>query len=125
MPPPVVFADSPVQFVFQRRGGAVVHARLSVWSGVGTADEKRELVLFFEDSLDDTETFTRKLAANTYTCVLQVFIREDLHGQYEYTHRVGGKPVAADSGNVDTGAGPGEGRANRHEYVLAVDGGGA
>jgi len=121
MAPPVVLATSPLQFVFKRGGGAIVHARLSVWSGVGTADEKRELVLFFEDSLDEVETFTRQLPDGGYTCVLQVFIREDLHGVYDYTHLVAGTPVAADSGDVNTGATPGEGRANRHEYVLSID----
>lgn len=120
MPPPVVLTTSPVQFVFQRRGGAVVHARLSVWSGVGTPGEKRVLVLFFEDSMDDRESFTRALPLGIYSCVLHVFVREDLHGVYGYEHLVAGTPVAVDSGDVNTGPTPGEGLANKHEYVLSV-----
>jgi hypothetical protein len=121
MPPPVVLASSPVQFVFKRKGGAVVHARLSVWSGAGTPSEKRVLVLFFEDSLDAVETFTRELDSGTYSCVLHVFVREDLHGKFDYLHSVGTEPVAADSGNVQTGNADGEGLVNRHDYVLSID----
>ncbi len=119
-PPPVVLATSPVQFVFKRGGGAVVHGRLSVWSGVGTADEKRVLVLFFEDSLDDLETFTRQINLGIYTCVLQVFVRDDLNGRYDYEQQTSGQTVAIDNGNLGAG-GQGQGLMARHEYVLSVE----
>lgn len=121
MPPPVVLTTSPARFIFKRSGGAVVHARLAVWSGVGTPDEKRVLILFFEDSMDDQETFTRSLPKGTYSCVLHVFVREDLHGVYAYEHLVGATSVAADAGNVNTGPAPGEALANKHEYVLSIN----
>jgi hypothetical protein len=121
MAPPVVLATAPVRFIFERSGGAVVHARLAVWSGVGTPEEKRVLVLFFEDSMDDQETFTRSLPQGIYSCVLHVFVREDLHGVYAYKHLVGDTPVADDSGDVNTGPTPGEGLANKHEYVLSIN----
>jgi len=121
MPPPVVLATSPARFTFKRSGGAVVHARLSVWSGVGTPEERRALVLFFEDSMDDQETFTRSLPQGIYSCVLHVFVREDLHGVYAYEHLVDDTSVAADAGNVNTGPTPGEALANKHEYVLSID----
>lgn len=117
-PPPVVLATSPVQFVFKRGGGAVVHARLSVWTGVDTPDEKRVLVLFFEDSLDDLETFTRQLDLGIYTCVLQVFVRDDLNGRYDYEQRTSNQLVALDEGNVGVG---GQGLLARHDYVLSVE----
>jgi len=120
MAPPVVLASSPVRLMFRRSGGAVVHARLSVWSGVGTPDEARVLVLFFEDSMDELETFTRALPHGIYTCVLQVFVREDLHGRYAYEHVVADNPVAASAGDVNTGPTPGEGLMNKHEYVLSI-----
>jgi hypothetical protein len=119
-PPPVAIGSSPVQFVFDRSGGAVIHARLSIWSGVDTPDEKRVLVLFFEDALDDHETFTRALPAGNYSCVMHVFIREDLRGDYVYEHRAGGKLMGADKGDVNVSAAPAEGQVTRHDYVLAV-----
>lgn len=120
MPPPVVLTSSPIQFVFKRSGGAVIHARLSVWSDVGTPNEKRVLVLFFEDALDGLETFSRELPPANYSCVLSVFVREDLRGDYDYVHSSGGQDVAADSGDVNVNSKPGEGLANRHEYFLSV-----
>lgn len=119
-PPPVALASSPVQFVFRRSGAAVIHARLSVWSGVGTPDERREFVLFFEDALDDLETFTRALPTGNYSCVMHVFIREDLRGDYEYAHRTGGQLMAGDAGDVNTAPAPAQGQVNRHDYVLSV-----
>lgn len=118
--PPVAIAASPVQFVFDRSGGAVIHARLSIWSGVDTPNEKRVLVLFFEDALDDHETFTRALPVGRYSCVLHAFIREDLRGDYVYEHRAGGRLMAADRGQVNVSPAPGDGRVSRHDYVLAV-----
>jgi hypothetical protein len=119
--PPVAISTSPVKLQFRRSGGAVVHARLSVWSGVGTPSEKRVLVLFFEDSLDDDETFTRALDAGIYSCVLQVFVREDLQGVFSYDHRAGGGLMASNSGNVSGTGAPGlSAQAFRHDYVLSV-----
>jgi hypothetical protein len=121
MAPPIVIAKSPLQFVFNRSGGAVVHARLSIWSGVGQPEEKRVLVLFFEDSLDDHETFSRSLPLGLYSCVLHVFVREDLHGLYWYEHSVQDVRVATDSGNVNMEPNAGGGLANKHEFVLSVE----
>ena len=120
MEPPVVLTSSPVQFVFRRSGGAVIHARLSIWSGVGTPREKRVLVLFFEDALDDLETFSRALPSGGYSAVLHVFVREDLHGLYDYEFAVAGQVVAKDNGDVNTGPQPGEGLANKHEFILSI-----
>jgi hypothetical protein len=121
MPPPKVVTTSPTaQYVFERQGGAIVQARLSIWSDPGLASQKRVEVLFFEDSLDDIETFTRTLPKGVYTCVLLVFIREDLNGAYAYKHRVGGKLVADGQGDVNDSLQPGEGSAFRHEYGLVL-----
>lgn len=116
----VVLTNSPVQFVFRRSGGAIIHARLSVWSDVGRPNERRVLVLFFEDALDDSESFSRPLPSGNYSCVLHVFVREDLHGLYDYDFKVAKKLVASDNGNVDTGKSPGEGLVNKHNFVLAI-----
>ena len=67
LPPPVVHTDPTAQFVFERRGGAIIHARLSIWDDPGGPNQKRVDVLFFEDSLDAKETFTRTLPAGIYT----------------------------------------------------------
>lgn len=120
LPPPIVHAGSTCQFIFERRGGAIIHARLSIWEDPGGPGQKRVEVLFFEDSLDAIETFTRTLPKGLYECILLVFIREDLNGTYTYRHRVGDEVVGNDDGDVNVSANPGEGRANRHRYVLAV-----
>ena len=120
LPPPVVHTDPTAQFVFERRGGAIIHARLSIWDDPGGPNQKRVDVLFFEDSLDAKETFTRTLPAGIYDCVLLVFIREDHNGTYDYLHLAAGDEVGRDGGDVNTSGAPGEGRANRHEYVLVV-----
>jgi hypothetical protein len=120
LPPQVITTTPTTQYVFERHGGAIIHARLSIWADPGGPGQKRAEVLFFEDSLDDIETFTRSLPAGVYACVLLVFIREDLNGVYAYEHRVGGEVAATDSGDVNVSAKPGEGRANRHEYGLVL-----
>ncbi len=120
MPVPVILSNSPVSFVFRRSGGAVIQARLSVWSGAGTPNPKRVLVLHFEDALDDVETFNRTLPQGNYSCVFQVFIREDLNGTFDYEHIVANAPAGADHGDVNTGGTPGQGQVARFEYVLGV-----
>ena len=47
--PAVVVSSSPVVFVLKRNGGAVIHARLSVWSGVGTALTGAIGILYFKE----------------------------------------------------------------------------
>lgn len=121
MPTPVITSGRPVQFAFSRSGGAVVWARVDVWSGVGTPAQKREAVLFFEDSLKDREILSRNLAAGTYSCVFKVFVREDLNGTFKYSHTVGDTPVFQDEGDVNTGPQQGEGMAAKDQFVLVVD----
>jgi hypothetical protein len=115
-----VDSASPVKFVFTRSGGAIMHARLDVWSGAGSDAAKRVLVLFFEDSLDQTESFTRELASGVYSCIFKVFVVEDLNGQYDWTHLVGDTPVVTAAGDVNTGPATGESQGFRDEYVLDV-----
>ena len=116
--PRIVRTGPTAQYVFERGGGAIVHARLSIWSGAGTPDEKRAEVLLFEDSLDSSETFTRTLPTGAYVCVLLVFVREDLNGTFNYRHVVAGKSMAKGEGDVNLSAADGEGKAARHEYGL-------
>lgn len=118
---PVFFSDTPrVPYVLRRGGGAVVHARLSIWQDVNTPAQKRVDVLFFEDALDGVETFSRDLDAGNYFCVLQVFIREDLNGVYDYEFSTAGQSVGVGEGDVNTGPTPGEGALFRHEFIVAV-----
>jgi hypothetical protein len=117
---PTITAPSTTQYVFERHGGAIIHARLSIWEDPGLPTQKRVAVLFFEDSLDEVETFTRNLSPGVYSCVLLVFVREDLNGVYSYKHRIGGKLVAKGDGDVNQSAQSGEGLANRHEFGLVL-----
>jgi len=120
LPPNVISSGPKVRFVFTRTGGAIVHARLSIWQDPGEPTQKRNDALFFEDSLDESETITRTLPAGVYACVLLVFIREDLNGTYRYEHLVNDEDSGRDEGDVNESSQPGEGRANRHEYGLVV-----
>lgn len=113
--------NKTIPFTLNRDGASIIHARLSVWSQVGTPTQKRVHILFFEDALDGRETFRRDLDPGNYFCVLQVFIREDLNGTFEYLHLAAEQPVhAVTRGDVNTGGAEGEGALFRHEYILAV-----
>jgi hypothetical protein len=115
-----ITAPSKAQYIFTRDGGAISHARLSIWEDPGLPTQKRVEVLFFEDSLDDIETFTRTLPPGVYSCVLLVFVREDLNGVFSYEHRIGNKLVAQESGDVNVSSQNGEGLVNRHEFGLVL-----
>lgn len=118
--PLVIRTSSPATFEFQRTGGAVVHARLSIWTAVGTPNEKKAAVLFFEDSAGPIPAQTQALARGLYQCVLTVFIREDLNGVYTYQLLASTRVAAADSGDVNSSPSPDDGAINRHEFVLQI-----
>lgn len=117
---PTIDSGSPATFTLTRKGGAIIHGRLDIWSDVGGASEQREHVLFFEDSLDLHESFTRKLKAGLYGCVLKVFVVEDLNGTFDWTHLVDAQPVFTAKGDVNASAATGESQRFRSEFVLRV-----
>lgn len=120
MPPPVIFARSPVQFILERGGGAAIWASVSVWSGAGTPDEKRVDIITFDDNLDDAETISRNLPPGNYACVFKLVVTKDLNGRFRYRHRVGSNAVFADQGVAGEGGDLPDGGGFRDEYVLAV-----
>lgn len=73
---------SPVHFHFERIGGAIVAGRISIWSGVSGARPKRVAVVNFEHPTQDEEDVSVVLAPGRYTCVVKVFVRQDLNGRY-------------------------------------------
>lgn len=93
---------SPVHFHFVRDGGAIVAARMSVWSGVGGAAPKRVAVLNFEHPTHEQEDASPVLDAGLYTCVLNVFVRKELNGRYSASLFVDGQDVfgGAQTGDV-------------------------
>lgn len=120
MAQPVVFAKSPVQFILERGGGAAVWASISVWSGLGTANEKRVDIITLSDNLDDVETVSRNLPPGNYGCVFKVVITKDLNGRFSYQHRIGDKAVFEDAGVAGDGGTLPDGGGFRDEYILAV-----
>jgi hypothetical protein len=117
---PTIDSGRKPSFTLTRKGGSVIHGRLDIWSGVGSPDEQREKVLFFEDSLDPSETFTRELTPGVYGCILKVFVVEDLNGTFDWTHLVDSQPVFTAKGNVDATSATGESQRFRSEFVLRV-----
>jgi hypothetical protein len=117
---PTFTAPSKARYTFARHGGAITHARLSIWANPGASNQKRIEVLHFEDSLDDDESFTRALPPGVYSGVLLVFVREDLNGVFAYEHRIDGTLVAKESGDVNQSSQSGEGLVNRHEFGLVL-----
>lgn len=73
---------SPVHFHFVRGGGAIVAARLSIWSGVGGPSPKRVDVINFDHPTHQEEDASPVLPSGLYTCVLKVFVRKELNGLY-------------------------------------------
>ena len=120
MAPPIINARSPVQFILERSGGAAIWANVSVWSGVGTPNEKRIDVITFNDNLDNIETISRNLPPGNYSCVFKVVITKDLNGTFQYQHLVGTRPVFKDDGVAGAGGSLPDGGGFRDEYVLAV-----
>lgn len=84
---------SPVHFHFERSGGAIVSGRISIWSGVGGARPKRVAVVNFEHPTSEAEDDSVVLASGSYTCVVKVFVRQDLNGRYGVSLAVDGQDV--------------------------------
>jgi hypothetical protein len=95
---------SPVHFHFERSGGAVIAGRISIWSGVGGARPKRVAVVNFEHPTLDREDDSVVLAPGLYTCVVKVFVRQDLNGRYGVSMAVDAQDVfgGVQQGDVST-----------------------
>lgn len=115
------FSPSPVPFVLKRSGGAIIVADMSIWSGVGTADEKRVDLITFTNAVQAEERVDHELPQGDYSCVLRVIVREDLRGDFVYRFVVNGQQVAFLDGDVNTDPQvPGQGMATTHPFSLRV-----
>lgn len=124
MPPPVILARAPVTFTLERGGGSAIWGSVSVWSGVGTADERRVEHITFTDNLDNEEVVVSpksRLPPGNYSCVFKVVLTKDLNGTFRYRHLVDGTPVFQDDGVVDDPGKPTNGGGARDEYVLSIE----
>jgi hypothetical protein len=117
---PSVSVSGPARFSLTRSGGAIIHGRLDIWADIGKPAQKRVDVLFFEDSLDDIETFSRSLPKGVYGCVMKVFVVEDLNGTFEWTHSVGDQSMLTAKGDVNQSTATDESQKFRDEYLLIV-----
>ncbi len=111
---------SPVHFHFERSGGAIVAGRISVWSGVGGAHPKRVAVVNFEHPTKEKEDESVTLDAGTYTCVVRVFVRDDLNGRYGVKLEVDGQDVFGGVQRGDVKELPERGEMLESQFDIAV-----
>lgn len=111
----IISAMSPIRFVLERRGGAAIWSRVTIWK-----DDKRFDVIEFDDNLDDVESISHNLPPGNYGCVFKLVVNKDLNGKFGYRHSVGDHEVFEDEGVVDTAGNIPDGGGFRDEYILAV-----
>jgi hypothetical protein len=113
-------ATSPVHFHFKRSGGAIVGARISVWSGVGGANPKRVAVVNFTHPTSAAEDESVVLDSGNYTCVLKVFVHKDLNGRYAFNVEVDSQRVFPADPHGDVSQDPDEATIVNSQFDVAV-----
>jgi hypothetical protein len=111
---------SPVHFHFERSGGAIVAGRISVWSGVGGDRPKRLAVVNFEHPTKEKEDASVTLDEGSYTCVVRVFVREDLNGRYGVSLFVDGQDVFGGEQRGDVKELPERGEMLESQFDITV-----
>ncbi len=116
----VIAATSPVHFHFSRDGGAIIAARISVWSGVAGANPQRVAVVNFEHPLDQSEDSSVVLAPGSYVCVFKCFVRNDLNGVYRFNVAVDDQPVFLLDQTGDVGTLPEQSALLESQFDITV-----
>jgi hypothetical protein len=114
-----ISAASPVRLQLKRAGGSVITARLDCWSATPTGWQLAGSVAF-QDVANPLETQSITLKKGQYTCVFTCRVEESVNGVYDFEFGVGGKPLYADHGNVNTTSDPHDSKAYKDQFVLDV-----
>lgn len=121
MPAPIP-ANSPVDFQFQRQGGADIHAEVQIWHKKANYSPTDRPVhrVSLNNALTSHEAESVRLPNGTYTCVFVALVREALNGAYAVRLVVEGKPAFQSEGDVNTSASPGDLKNLRAAFDLKV-----
>ena len=117
-----VSANSPVDLLFQRQGGADIQAEVQVWAKKATylpTDRPLHRVRFV-NPLVAQELQSIPLPSGAYVCVLLGMAREALNGVYAVRLAVEGMPVFTQNGDANATAKPGEFVNFRADFEMKV-----
>lgn len=121
MPAPIP-ANSPVDFQFQRTGGADIQAEVQIWhkkKEYSPTDRPVHRVRL-TNALTAHEAESVRLDKGLYVCVFVALVREALNGVYGVSLVVEGKTAYTSSGDVNTTPNPGDLKNLRAVFDLQV-----
>jgi hypothetical protein len=100
----ILKANSPVDFQFQRSGGADIQAEVQIWPKKTkySPTDRPLLRISFNNPLVAHEAASVPVAKGAYVCVFLGIIREALNGVYATTLTVEGVQVFSKKGDVNT-----------------------
>lgn len=119
---PAIRANSPVDFQFQRQGGADIQAEVQIWpkkANYSPTDRPVHRVRF-GSPLMAHEAESVNIANGFYTCVFVALVREALNGVFALSLVVEGKQAYSTNGDVNTSSKPGDLKNLRAAFDLEV-----
>lgn len=115
-------ANSPVDFQFQRQGGADIQAEVQIWpkkAKYSPTDRPLQRVRF-SNPLIAHEAMSVPLPPGTYVCVLLAMARESLNGIYNVRLSIEGQQVYNQAGDANSTPKPGDITNLRADIDLVV-----
>lgn len=114
-----VSTPSPVKFELKRDGGAIVTARVDVWSASANGWSPVSSSVF-QKVTNKVETQSVKMAKGSYTVVFTCRVEESINGIYAFGFDVAGSAIYADKGNVNTTPDPRDAKVYKDQFVLDI-----
>ena len=121
MPLPIP-AKSPIDFVFQRQGGADIQGEVQVWikKDKYLPTDRPLQIIRFSNPLVAQEAQAVSLPPGAYVCVFLGLARESLNGVYLLRLAVEQQAVFTKNGDVNKTSKPGEFENFRADFEMVV-----
>lgn len=112
-------ATSPVGLELKRNGGAIVTARIDIWSA-SPQGWNLHTSSVFQKVASKIELQSVKLPQGQYTVVFTCRVEESVNGVYAFAFNVANTALYADQGNVNTTPDPHDAKVYKDQFVLDV-----
>lgn len=114
-----VISTTPIAFVLQRDGGAIITCRLDIWKASGSGWDLIHSALY-QDVTSPIEVQEIVLLPGLYTAVFVCRVEESINGIYSIKAVLNDTIVAEKAGNVDTTSQPHDVAAYKNQFILEV-----
>lgn len=116
----LINSKEAIKFTLHRDGGAIVIARLDIWTAVGSGWKIVESALLQNVAKSPEDYTFQPIQPGTYTAVLVCHVEESINGIFSLKAIINDTLVAEKEGDVDITSQPHDTKVYKNQFLLDV-----